>query len=143
MGRFNPIFVLPIPASVEKITALDSAPPPATSPITYTPGRRTGTGSANIQQKARSPSARVPIAGFKQVSLLSIIASIGRVPPFSSGAPDRAPKSIEDIRRTARRPIVVFPECTTSNGRGLLRFANVFNLTVPVKGYEVYLMCVR
>ena len=142
-GSFNPIFVLPIPASAEKTTAIDSASPSATSPITYTPGRRTGTGSANIQQKARSPSTRVPIAGFEQVSLLRIIASTGRVPSFTSVSSDRASQSIDDIRRTARRPIVVFPECTTSNGRGLLRFANVFNLNVPVKGYDVYVMCVR
>ncbi|TEB30146.1 hypothetical protein FA13DRAFT_1764628 [Coprinellus micaceus] len=119
--RFNPIFVLP-----------------ATSPIAYTPGRRTGTGSANIQQTARTPSPRIPIVGFRQVSLLQMITSTGHVPRASSSF-----DSIEDIRKTARRPIVVFPECTTSNGRGLLRFANVFKMAVPVKGFNVFVMCVR
>jgi hypothetical protein len=41
---------------------------------------------------------------------------------------------------------VVFPECTTSNGRGLLRFADAFKgLTsdIPVRGWNVWVMCVR
>jgi hypothetical protein len=67
-----------------------------------------------------------------------MITSTGHVPRASSSF-----DSIEDIRKTARRPIVVFPECTTSNGRGLLRFANVFKMAVPVKGFNVFVMCVR
>lgn len=52
--------------------------------------------------------------------------------------------SLEDIRQSAERPVVVFPECTTSNGRGLLRFARVFEgYSVPVKKYNVFIMCTR
>ncbi|KAF5317914.1 hypothetical protein D9611_014523 [Ephemerocybe angulata] len=139
--RFNPIFVLPIPASEASTAQKLPTPSSNASPIAYTPGRRTGTGSANIQQAARSASARIPVAGFRQVSLLQMITSTGRV-PYIAGSSDQL-KTIEDIRKKARRPIVVFPECTTSNGRGLLRFANVFNMSVPVKGFDVFVMCVR
>lgn len=62
----------------------------------------------------------------------------GRVPEPSSEF-----LSLEEIRRQATRPVVVFPECTSSNGRGLLRFAEVFRNTVPIKGYQVYIMSVR
>ena len=52
--------------------------------------------------------------------------------------------SLEDIRKSAERPVVVFPECTTSNGRGLLRFARVFEgYNVPVKECNVFIMCTR
>lgn len=52
--------------------------------------------------------------------------------------------SLENIRNSANRPVVVFPECTTSNGRGLLRFAELFkDYQVPVKGFKVFVMCVR
>jgi hypothetical protein len=52
--------------------------------------------------------------------------------------------SLEDIRKSAERPVVVFPECTTSNGRGLLRFARVFEgYNVPVKEWNVFVMCTR
>ena len=69
-----------------------------------------------------------------------MITSAGHVPPF-----DISPKksTLEEIRRTASRPLVVFPECTTSNGRGLLRFADVFRQDVPVKNYQVFVVCVR
>lgn len=108
------------------------------SPISYTPGRRTGTGSAAI---SRVSSSLEVVRGFRQVSLLEMISSTGNVPSAPSIVPVR---TLEDIRRSARRPVVVFPECTTSNGRSLLRFADVFNgASVPVKGYNIFLMCVR
>ncbi|KAJ3537242.1 hypothetical protein NMY22_g5679 [Coprinellus aureogranulatus] len=69
-----------------------------------------------------------------------MITSTGHVPTASGAAPS---SSIEEIRKAATRPIVVFPECTTSNGRGLLRFAKVFQMSVPVKGFNVFVMCVR
>ena len=107
------------------------------------PGRRTGTGSANIQSQSKATKAvRVPIAGFRKVSLLSIIRLTGQVPPFGSTA-QHSSHNLEDIRKSADRPIVVFPECTTSNGRGLLRFANVFRETVPVQHYQVFVTCMR
>ncbi|KAF7301354.1 hypothetical protein MIND_00700600 [Mycena indigotica] len=132
--RFNPIFVLPITAA---------NPSPATArpaeAISHTPGRRTGTGSANIQSATRAATIRMPIIGFRQVSLLSMLSATGRT-PF---AQTTSYESLEDIRQRSRRPVVVFPECTTSNGRALLRFAEVFKQRVPVQGYNVFVMCVR
>ena len=69
-----------------------------------------------------------------------MITLAGHVPPFDI-SPEKS--TLEEIRRTASRPIVVFPECTTSNGRGLLRFADVFHQDVPVKKYQVFIACVR
>jgi hypothetical protein len=71
-----------------------------------------------------------------------MLRAVGRAPPY--GLPVDAARPLEEIRREASRPLVVFPECTTSNGRGLLRFADVFpGLSTPVKGYRLFLMCVR
>ncbi|KAJ8523463.1 hypothetical protein ONZ45_g56 [Pleurotus djamor] len=67
----------------------------------------------------------------------------GAVPPYGS-ASGQPIISFEDLRRATDRPIVVFPESTTSNGRGLLRFSNVFpSQRVPVKDFGVFVMCVR
>jgi len=133
---FDPVFVLPVPDSIpESPQVLQSS-----TPVTYTPGRRTGTGSANIQVPSRSTSSRIPITGFRQVSLLSMISQTGNAPPYwltSAALP------LDEIRRNASRPVVVFPECTTSNGRGLLRFADVFHENIPVKKFQVFIMSVR
>ena len=69
-----------------------------------------------------------------------MITLIGHVPPYKFSSKK---STLEEIRRTASRPIVVFPECTTSNGRGLLRFADVFHQDVPVKNFQVFIACVR
>lgn len=137
---FNPIFVLPV------YSASDFPEPSAqaSAPVARTPGRRTGTGSAAISSPAaRAPTARVPIAGFKEVSLFQILRATGRVPEaIQPGYPGF--KSLEDIRSNADRPVVVFPECTTSNGRGLLRFATLFKgVAIPVTKFKIFLMCVR
>jgi len=146
--RFNPIFVLPI-AQVPS----EEIHGPSSSPVRKT-GRKTGTGSANISTPTTSISSslsrtRVPISGFREVSLLRMIFHTGYVPPFGfDTAKMGSPKSLEDIRKKNKgaggRPIVIFPECSTSNGRALLRFADVFGGTkAPVKGYSVFVMCVR
>lgn len=132
--RYNPVFVIPIPESFPESPAVSRA----STPITHTPGRRTGTGSANIQVTPRASVPRIPIAGFHQVSLFSLINFTARVPTLDSRS-----LTLEEIRRKASRPVVVFPECTTSNGRGLLRFADVFRQNVPVKGYQVFVMSAR
>ncbi|KAG2369904.1 hypothetical protein BDR07DRAFT_1468101 [Suillus spraguei] len=120
--QYNPLFVLPVANTPTASSARDA------SSISYTPGRKTGTGSAAI-------------SSFDRVSLLEIISSTGNTPSAPSSVPSR---SLDDIRHSARSPVVVFPECTTSNGRGLLRFADVFNgASVPTKGYSLFLMCVR
>ncbi|KAG1839080.1 hypothetical protein C8R48DRAFT_621886 [Suillus tomentosus] len=133
--KYNPLFVLPVANAPAASSARDA------SSISYTPGRKTGTGSAAISSFDRVLSSPEVIRGFRQVSLLEIISSTGKTPLAPSSVHLR---SLDDIRRSARRPVVVFPECTTSNGRGLLRFADVFNgASVPTKGYNMFLMCVR
>jgi len=131
--RFNPIFVVPVPKSY--------VPSPSDSTPKRRTGRQTGTGSADIASTNQALRRTIPISGFCQVSLLSAISATGRVPPFRDGQPS---ESLESILKRADRPVVVFPECTTSNGRGLLRFASVFgNMRVPVNGRSVFVMCVR
>ncbi|KAF8639434.1 hypothetical protein AX16_010289 [Volvariella volvacea WC 439] len=71
-----------------------------------------------------------------------MIKATGSVPPYQSSHRPSV-TDLETIRKTSNRPLVIFPECTTSNGRGLLRFSNVFCQTVPVRNYRVFVMCVR
>ncbi|KAF8341635.1 uncharacterized protein EI90DRAFT_2965978 [Cantharellus anzutake] len=139
--RFNPTFVIPI---AERPVS-NPAPGSTFSPSRKT-GRQTGTGSANISMSTPVSAAvrtRAPIRGFKQISLLRMIGLTGRLPPFDEDA--TGARSLDDIRRSAGRPVVVFPECTTSNGRALLQFADVFGseVKVPIKGYSIYVICVR
>ncbi|KAI0677448.1 hypothetical protein C8Q78DRAFT_960228 [Trametes maxima] len=136
--RFNPIFVLPVAETID-LPSLETGP---STPISRTPGRRTGTGSAAISSpSSRAPTARIPIVGFRRVSLLSMVAATGRLPLAADGG---KVQSLEAIRSKADRPVVVFPECTTSNGRALLRFAEVFgDVKLPVLKYKVFVMCVR
>lgn len=144
LRRFNPVFILPI-------CAFSQAPPSVatSSPVTRTPGRRTGTGSANIVASvSRTPTPRAPILGFRRVSLLTMLRSTGHIPgsieTMGVTASDDEPSTLEQIRKSASRPLVVFPECTTSNGRGMLRFAEVFSgINVPVKQFKVFVMSVR
>ncbi|KAG9317566.1 hypothetical protein JVU11DRAFT_1773 [Chiua virens] len=134
--RFNPVFVFPV---ADEMTP--AVPPPTDrEAISYKPGRKTGTGSAAISTPTRNISPRMPIRGFRRMSLLSMIQATGGTPWL----PSSGFTSIETIRKSAQRPVVVFPECTTSNGRGLLRFARVFEgYNVPVKGYDVFVLCTR
>jgi len=134
--RFNPIFVLP--ASDTVVASPQSS---SSTPVT---GRRTGTGSAAISSPNRAPSIRTPIAGFRPVSLMSALRVTGYAPPYGAVASEGHLSTLEDIRKKADRPIVVFPECTTSNGRGMLRFADIFEgEALPVKRYQVFIMCIR
>ncbi|TFK76005.1 hypothetical protein BDN72DRAFT_930502 [Pluteus cervinus] len=136
--KFDPVFVLPIADPLFDITAAQPAH------ITSAPGRRTGTGSANIQSsQARTVIPRQSIKGFCQVSLLTLIGLTGEVPTaFATHFGSAKFLPLDEIRKKASRPVVVFPECTTSNGRGLLRFSNVFNQTIPTR-HGVFIMCVR
>ncbi|KAH8106125.1 hypothetical protein BXZ70DRAFT_918320 [Cristinia sonorae] len=134
--RFNPVFLVPVARSVEVSSSQTS------TPISRTPGRRTGTGSAAISTlSTRAPTIRAEILGFHELSLISMISHTGK-PPLLPGSVTHL--SLQEIRSKADRPIVIFPECTTSNGRGLLRFADVFQgIEVPVKKFKVFVMCVR
>ncbi|KAK2466139.1 hypothetical protein APHAL10511_001781 [Amanita phalloides] len=125
--RLNPIFVLPV-----------SEQSPETNNPSMISSRHRG---ARQTAGTNAPASRIPINVFQKLSLLSIISRTARVPfrPVSWANPS----SLDDIRKRADRPIVVFPECTTSNGRGLLRFSALFHQNVPVKGYQVFIMSVR
>ncbi|KIY73657.1 hypothetical protein CYLTODRAFT_365138 [Cylindrobasidium torrendii FP15055 ss-10] len=129
--RFNPTFTLPVPESLPQM------PQSRGDPVTRTPGRRTGTGSANISQPSSGPSTKIPIAGFRRVSLLELLRSTGSTPAVGPA------ESLDVICKASRGPVVVFPECTTSNGRGLLRFSDVFKMDVPVISFQVFVMAVR
>ncbi|KAF8631614.1 hypothetical protein AX15_002360 [Amanita polypyramis BW_CC] len=126
--KFNPIFVLPIPERVASIAT--SSPAALTSNRQKGPTTLTATDAQNSQ---------IPIVAFRELSLLSVISMTGHI-PLRSGSPTT---SLNDLRKVAERPIVVLPECTTSNGRGLLRFSNLFYQNTPVKRYQVFVMCVR
>ncbi|KAH7105569.1 hypothetical protein BKA62DRAFT_394938 [Auriculariales sp. MPI-PUGE-AT-0066] len=80
------------------------------------------------------------IAGFRKASLWQIICFTSRTPQVGQSY-----EALERIRKQASRPIVVFPECTTSNGRGLLKFADVFQqqASVPAKTYQIFVMAIR
>jgi hypothetical protein len=133
---FDPIFLLPETTSIPSEATLTSAP------VTSTPGRRTGTGSAAISSPAtRTASTKIPLAGFRRASPWTMIRATGRVPPFIEAGPVQ---QLEQILKTADRPVVIFPECTTSNGRGMLRFADVFpGMNVPVSAFKIFVMCFR
>ncbi|KAF9783036.1 hypothetical protein BJ322DRAFT_1074087 [Thelephora terrestris] len=142
--RFDPVFVLPVTEPLQLNSDTSS------TPTVQKLGRRTGTGSAAISNsatfasKTRQPTPRAQVLGFKVVSIWYILAHTGRVPVRAFGDRERY-ESLEEVRKRALGPVVVFPECTTSNGRGLLRFADVFKheRNVPVKGYKIFLMCIR
>lgn len=132
------MFVLPVPEFLPEFEKSISH----SAPITNRPGRATGTGSANIQSPQKhSAVPSIPIKGFRQVSLLHMICLTGRLPPYFTNGSGVRP--LDEIRKSVGRPVVVFPECTTSNGRGLLRFASVFHEAVPAKGCQVFVMCIR
>ncbi|KAJ1309072.1 hypothetical protein OPQ81_004751 [Rhizoctonia solani] len=136
--QYNPQFVLPVCAAPAAPTTQNSVP--------STPGRRTGTGSAQIT--AVSAARRQQILGFRTTSFLEMMFATGHVPPYGNST-SSITTTIEDIRAQSDRPLVVFPECTTSNGRALIRFADVFiagkgkHIKHPVKGFKMYIMCAR
>jgi hypothetical protein len=134
--RFNPTFVIPHADSrlpEPSVSTSDS------SEIQHTPGRKTGTGSAHISSK-QSRASRISITGFSSVSLLQMITYVGNIPTSSQTGQVR---SLEEVRSTSKGPIVVFPECTTSNGRGVLRFAHVFKQNIQKQNWKIFIMCVR
>ncbi|KAA1466211.1 hypothetical protein DENSPDRAFT_830977 [Dentipellis sp. KUC8613] len=137
--RFNPVFVLPVS---------EPAPPASSTvdstPISRTPGRRTGTGSAALSTPTRTATKHRPIVGFCKASLLKAVTFTGQAPLSALDVDSSSYSSLEDIRRSVGRPIVIFPECTTTNNRGILKFADVFKgIKVPVKDFQVFIACFR
>ncbi|ORY72733.1 hypothetical protein BCR35DRAFT_333910 [Leucosporidium creatinivorum] len=71
-------------------------------------------------------SSPAKITSWRRVGLLSALLSSGALPERS----ERGESFAEAVRK-ARGPVVVFPECTTSNNRAILRFAE---LLAPATG---------
>jgi len=82
------------------------------------------------------------IAGFVSASWISMICSTG-YPPKPSRVTQEC-FSLPELARNSRRPLVIFPELTTSNGRALLKFAPVFGKrTIPATECRIFLMSIR
>jgi hypothetical protein len=79
LRRFDPQFVLPVTDVPDAAVVEDS------TPISSTPGRRTGTGSAAISSTAlRKPTYKATIRGWIKVPLLTMLRQTGSVPPYGS-----------------------------------------------------------
>ena len=96
--------------------------------------------------QARSASETADFIGFTEASLLKMMNASGKVPPFGKAC-EASAMSFEVMRSRALKQgkvLVVLPECTTSNARGLLKFTGIFKgLTLPVTDFGVYIMCAR
>ncbi|GAA5962099.1 hypothetical protein JCM3765_005520 [Sporobolomyces pararoseus] len=71
-------------------------------------------------------SSNQKISGWNRISLLRAVWQSGQIP---SRAGTRG-ESLETAIRNSRGPAVVFPECTTSNNRALLKFPGLSNQTL-------------
>ncbi|BGP29057.1 hypothetical protein JCM10296v2_000793 [Rhodotorula toruloides] len=71
-------------------------------------------------------SAQGKVIGWRRVGLLAAVWSIGALPQRQEGA-----EGLSDALKNASGPVVLFPECTTSNNRALLKIPD---LAAPTKG---------
>lgn len=99
--KYNPIFILPV---------FDQSS--VASPAMPTTGRHTGTGSANIGNQLAQPSCM----GYVAVPFLRLILHTGNLPPTASPTFPTVKKAC-----STNRPVILFPEGTTSNNRAVLR----------------------
>ncbi|OCF74403.1 hypothetical protein I204_04775 [Kwoniella mangroviensis CBS 8886] len=110
--RHNPTFLLPIFSTASSSTA----------PTAKT-GRHTGTGSASINLS--SSSTQPDLIGYEPIPLFALLGRTGSLPPTYDLPPTtKYYKNLREARRKEGRPVVLFPEGTTSNGREILRFAD-------------------
>ncbi|KAI6003899.1 hypothetical protein EDD15DRAFT_1253542 [Pisolithus albus] len=132
---FDPIFVMPV-FEEPKPSAVNVDP----SPTSYRLGRSKGPGVPS-PSSLQATTSRSAVKGFRQMSLFSMIRATGHTPDRLTS---NSISQLKKLRQSAERPVVVFPECTTSNGRGLLRFVDVFEgARVPTKELQVFIMCIR
>ncbi|KIR59370.1 hypothetical protein I314_04892 [Cryptococcus bacillisporus CA1873] len=105
--RHNPTFLLPV-YSNDIFQELPKT------------GRHTGTGSAAIN----TPTAAVqpPLLGYLPYTLTSLLARTGLPPAQYDVPPKGMYKTLREARRKEKRPVVLFPEGTTGNGRAILKF---------------------
>jgi hypothetical protein len=88
---------------------------------------------------------RTTIKGYAAVNLTTALSLTGHTPStFSKVIPHTAVYPTIDLARLAcdGRTLVVFPEGTTSNARGLLRLSQgcLADVEVPVRGYNLWVM---
>lgn len=128
--RFNPIFLLPVPSEPsEEKTQVDTA---------TIPRRRIVTSPS----ATRSSSIQIPIKGYERVSLLRMLSLTGNVPPYSSTGSNV--QTLDELQAIVTRPLVIFPECTTSNGRAILKFLPTLNLpSASATKFKIFVMSVR
>lgn len=107
--RHNPTFLLPVFSAMPDV--------PSDAPKF---GRQTGTGSASIQTNQTLPQP--PLLGYVPVPLLQLLARTGSAPDQVNVPLKGMYKTLKDARRREKRPVVLFPEGTTGNGRAVLRF---------------------
>ncbi|KAM0756237.1 hypothetical protein T439DRAFT_320935 [Meredithblackwellia eburnea MCA 4105] len=93
-----------------------------------------------VSSKGSKASADSPakITSWRRSSLLTALRRCGSLPERSEKG-----ESFEDAVRKARGPLVVFPECTTSNNRALLKPASVQESRIPGKPLKVFLLSFR
>lgn len=145
IAKYDPVYVLPV---MEGVNKLPSGTSTSTRKITSAGRAGSGPAASSSFTPSHTQVERKEVLGFVEVSLLRIIMSCGFVPPYNGVAGPSTPRSsLEEIRIKAKlsgRPVLLLPECTTSNGRGLLRFTDIFKgLEPPVTGFRIFLMCVR
>ncbi|BGP53084.1 hypothetical protein JCM8202_004167 [Rhodotorula sphaerocarpa] len=66
-----------------------------------------------------SSGAAARIVGFQRTSLLGAILASGKLP-----GPNKNAESLASLMKKAPGPVVVFPECATSNNRALIKLAD-------------------
>ncbi|WWC69859.1 uncharacterized protein I206_103802 [Kwoniella pini CBS 10737] len=108
--RYNPTFIIPIFSPIF----------PESHELKSKTGRHTGTGSAQINILSNSPQPEC--IGYQSIPLISLLIRTGNLPSTELPGTAKYFKTLKEARRKENKPIVFFPEGTTSNGRSLLKF---------------------
>lgn len=127
--NFNPIFLLPVVAPSTK------KPSPSASSAKPSPARRRNAGASVVTDANERGAAAAAagtsdqnekrLLGFEKVSLWKAIANAGNA-PLVYGQDATGYQDLAQLTKNAQGPLMVFPELTTSNNRGLLRMAPIF-----------------